>query len=104
MSVEQRVNLNRLVIVGVATMLWVGGLRALLPEFGVTQAMVMAVWIAMGSRHYAKALSDFQRPLDLKTLAGLALLAPGWPILYWQSLSFDATKARRRSSGEDEDA
>lgn len=95
-SIEERTNTNRLITVGVAIVLWVGGLRTLVAEFAVTHALVLAVWIAMGSRHYAKALSDFQQPLNLKTLIGLALLAPGWPILYWQSLSFDQQKGKNR--------
>lgn len=82
-SNNPRRNLNRLAAVGVGTVLWVSVLKWLIAGFTLGHALVLAFWISMGSRHYAKTFVDFNRPLKLSTLVGLALLSPGWPVLYW---------------------
>ena len=83
MNIEKQINLNRLVAVGAGTMLWIALLKLLLPSVAFGHALLLGVWIALGSQHYARTLADFQRPLTPRILLGLALLSPGWPLLYW---------------------
>ena len=73
---------NRLLAVFAGTTLWISVLSYLLPAFNTGYALVLAGWIAIGSKDYSRTLSDFQRPMKLRVPIGLALLAPGWPFLY----------------------
>jgi hypothetical protein len=81
------VTLNRLAVVGAGTMFWMVVLQAFLPGFNLGHAIVLAVWIAMGSPYYARSFVDFKRPIRLTVFFGLLLMSPGWPITYWQSQS-----------------
>lgn len=85
MAKKTREDTNRLVVVGLSSMAWLLAMRLVADWFDVTHAVVLAVWIAMGSKHYAAAVSDFNERLTLEKLAGLILMAPAWPLLYWQS-------------------
>jgi len=85
MSEEQRVKRNRLMVVAAGTVFWTGLLKAFLPGFILGHALVLAVWIGMGSHHFARSFVDFRRTLRPTILLGLALMSPAWPITYWQA-------------------
>ena len=87
MAESDRKETNRLLVVGVSVMVWLLAVRLILDWFDVTHAVILAVWIAMGSKHYAAALKDFEGRMSLETFAGLVLMAPAWPVLYWQARS-----------------
>jgi len=100
MDTEKQINLNRLVAVGAGTMLWITLLKLLLPIFAFGHALLLGVWIALGSQHYARTLADFRRPLKFHTFIGLALLSPGWPFLYW-NLKYGSNRGRYDHPGDD---
>lgn len=83
MNTEQRINTNRLITVALGSMLWTVVLNNVIASFDFMYALILAVWIGLGSHHYVLAVVDFRRKLSLKIQFALALLAPGWPILYW---------------------
>jgi len=83
MDTNKQIELNRLLAVGAGAMLWTALLKWLVPNFAFGDALLLSIWIAMGSRHYVKTFVDFRRPLKLTSFVGLALLSPGWPFLYW---------------------
>jgi len=80
-----RVKWNRLAVVGAGTMFWTLVLQSFLTGFSTGHAVVLAVWVAMGSPYYAKSFVDFRRPLRPIVFIALMLMSPGWPITYWQS-------------------
>lgn len=92
---------NRLVVVAVASVAWLMAMSVVAEWFDVFHAIVLAVWIAMGSKHYAAAISDFNERLTLGKLGGLVLMAPAWPLLYWQS-GKTATR-QKQESADDQD-
>lgn len=99
MNARDQLTVNRLAAVGLGTVLWVSVLKWLLPAFTLGHALLLGVWIAMGSHHYARTFVDFKRPLKPVILVGLALMAPGWPFLYWRMKS--AGIFRRQSPNAD---
>lgn len=81
---ETTLKINRLLAVFAGTVLWMTILGNLMPGFNTGYALLLAAWIGFGSKHYSKTLTDFERPMKAHVLLALALLAPGWPFLYWK--------------------
>lgn len=80
-----RVRWNRLTVVGASTIFWTFLLQAFIPGFNFGHALVLAVWVGMGSPYFARSFVDFQRPIRPGIFLGLMLMAPAWPITYWQT-------------------
>ena len=91
MNVEKQTNVNLLLAVGIGTIIWMVLLKTALPVFNLAHALILAAWIALGSRHYVKAFVDFQRPLRPTILLGLGLMSPAWPILHWKRMHGGST-------------
>jgi hypothetical protein len=85
MKTSERVKWNRLAVVGAGTMFWTAILQAFIPSYNLGHAMVLAVWIGMGSPYFARSFVDFQRPIRPAIFVGLMLMSPAWPITYWQT-------------------
>lgn len=102
MSKKSTEETSRLVVVGVASVAWLIAMNVVADWFDVFHAIVLAVWIAMGSKHYAAAISDFNERLTLEKLGGLVLMAPAWPLLYWQSGKTAARQEQESADDQDE--
>ena len=85
MDQTRQVKLNRLAVVAVGTMFWTALLKSFLPSFILGHAVLLAMWIGMGSHHYARSFVDFRGALKFSILFGLALMSPAWPITYWNA-------------------
>jgi hypothetical protein len=71
---------NRLATVGLGVFLWVSvGMLALGPRFSAIAALLVALWIALGSAHLVRNVRDFRGRMRLRRLLLATILSPAWP-------------------------
>jgi hypothetical protein len=74
--------LNRAITVGVGTFIWVLVLGVLLGDRGgVIWALLLSLWIALGSARLVENISDFGSKMSPRQLLLAALVSPAWPWL-----------------------
>ena len=82
---KDRVTRNQLTVVFAGTLFWSLVMQILVPGFTNGHALMLAVWIGMGSPFFVRSFVDFQRPVRPLIFVGLMLLSIGWPITYAQT-------------------
>lgn len=77
-----RIRAQHFSVVWASTFFWIAVAMQLYSQFTYGQALVIAVWIAVGSPYLVRSFSDFQRAMRPIVFLCLAIIAPAWPLIY----------------------
>lgn len=82
MAESRRQKLNRAATVGAGTFIWVFVLGIVLGDrLEIVWSLLLGGWIALGSAHLVKNISDFSGTMAPRKLLLAALVSPAWPWL-----------------------